>query len=352
MSSTDLALVTGFPGWLGNRLVQFLHERHPDLPDNGALPAFSRVRALVLPGTPPESVRGRHPDLEIVEGDIRDPAAVGRFCAGAEGATVFHLAGVIHPKRVGELYEINTEGTRHLLAAAAAAGVRRVVATSSNSPAGVSRDPSTRFDESSPYRPYMGYGRSKKLMEDALNAAHASGALETVVLRPCWFYGPEQPPRQSTFFKMIREGKAPIVGDGEARRSMSYVDNTSLGLLLAAGTERAAGQTYWIADERPYSMNEIVDTVEELLENEFGMQVAHERRRLPSVASEVALVVDASLQRAGLYQQKIHVLSEMNKTIACSVEKARSELGYRPSVELREGMRRSIEWCKQSGQDI
>jgi nucleoside-diphosphate-sugar epimerase len=352
MSSTDLALVTGFPGWLGNRLVHYLHERHPDLPQDGAAPAFSRVRALVLPGTDTARVRDRYPDLELVVGDVRDPAAVGRFCAGAEGATVFHLAGIIHPNRVRELFEINTEGTRHLLAAAAAAGLRRVVATSSNSPAGVSRDPSTLFDESSPYRPYMGYGRSKKLMEDDLNAAHASGVFEAVILRPCWFYGPDQPPRQSTFFKMIRQGKAPVVGDGEARRSMSYVDNTSLGLLLAAATERAAGQTYWIADERPYSMNEVIDTVEELLESDFGMPVEHDRMRLPSVASEVALAVDAALQRGGVYHQKIHVLSEMNKTIACSVEKARAELGYRPGIELREGMRRSIAWCLENGHDI
>jgi nucleoside-diphosphate-sugar epimerase len=352
MSSTDLALVTGFPGWLGNRLVHYLHERHPDLPQNGSAPSFARVRALVLPGTDTAAVRERYPDLDLVVGDVRDPAAVGRFCAGAEGATVFHLAGIIHPSRVRELFEINTEGTRHLLAAAAAAGVRRVVATSSNSPAGVSRDPSTVFDESSPYRPYMSYGRSKKLMEDALNAANTSGALETVILRPCWFYGPDQPPRQSTFFKMIREGKAPIVGDGEARRSMSYVDNTALGLLLAAGSERAAGETYWIADERPYSMNEVIDTVEELLETEFGLRVEHDRMRLPSMASEVALAVDAAIQRTGRYHQKIHVLSEMNKTIACSVDKARQELGYRPAVELREGMRRSISWCLDNGQDI
>jgi nucleoside-diphosphate-sugar epimerase len=133
---------------------------------------------------------------------------------------------------------------------------------------------------------------------------------------------------------------------------MSYVDNTSLGLLLAAATDQAAGQTYWIADERPYTMNEIVDTVEELLEREFGLEVAHDRMRLPSVASEVALAVDATLQRVGLYHQKVHVLSEMNKTIACSVAKARSELGYRPAIELREGMRRSIEWCIANGQEI
>ncbi|HEU0023952.1 MAG TPA: NAD-dependent epimerase/dehydratase family protein [Thermoleophilaceae bacterium] len=352
MNDHSTALVTGFPGWLGNRLVHFLHEPHPDFPPGTAQPRFDRVRCLVLPGTPAAAVTGRYPHVEVVEGDIRDPAAVGRFCAGAEGATVFHLAGLIHPKRISELFEINTQGTRHLLAAAAAAGVRRVVATSSNSPAGVNGSPEERFDESSPYKPYMAYGRSKKLMEDDLNAAHASGAVQTTILRPCWFYGPEQPPRQSEFFRMIKQGKAPIVGDGECRRSMSYVDNTSLGLLLAAASERAAGRTYWIADERPYSMNEIVGTVEELLEQEFGMEVAHDRMRLPSIASEVALAVDAVLQRGGLYQQKIHVLSEMNKTIACSVDKAREELGYAPGVELREGMRRSIRWCLDNGQEI
>jgi nucleoside-diphosphate-sugar epimerase len=347
-----MAIVTGFPGWLGNRLVHFLHEPHPDYPRDGVQPGYDSVRCLVLPGTDAEAIRARYPEIELVEGDIRDPAAVGRLCAGAEGATVFHLAGIIHPKRIRELYEINTEGTRHLLAAAAAAGVRRVVGTSSNSPAGVARDPSVLFDESSPYKPYMNYGRSKKLMEDDLNAANESGAVETVILRPCWFYGPEQPPRQSRFFRMIKEGKAPIVGSGEARRSMSYVDNTSLGLLLASGSDKAAGETYWIADERPYSMNEIVDTVEDVLEKDFGMQVVHDRMRLPSIASEVALVTDRAIQATGFYEQQVHVLSEMNKTIACTVAKARDELGYRPGVELREGMRRSIEWCVANGQEI
>jgi nucleoside-diphosphate-sugar epimerase len=60
---------------------------------------------------------------------------------------------------------------------------------------------------------------------------------------------------------MIKQGKAPIAGDGEARRSMSYVDNAALGLLLAAAKPEAGGETYWIADERAYSMNEIVNSV-------------------------------------------------------------------------------------------
>ena len=89
-------------------------------------------------------------------------------------------------------------------------------------------------------------------------------------------------------------------------------------------------------------MNEIVDTIERLLETEFGQKCSHKRIRLPGFASEVAFVADALLQRLGLYQQKIHVLSEMNKTIACSVEKAKRELGYRPTIALEEGMRRSL----------
>ncbi|MDQ3660460.1 MAG: NAD-dependent epimerase/dehydratase family protein [Actinomycetota bacterium] len=351
-ATTETAIVTGYPGWLGNRLLHFLHHAHPDFPGEVEAPRFGRVRCLVLPGAPVEKIAALYPDLELVEGDVRDPSAVGRLFAGTDAATVFHLAGIIHPARIRDLFEINSQGTRHILAAAVAAGAKRVVAVSSNSPAGAARDPTVVFDESSPYRPYMAYGRSKKLMEDDLNAAHRSGALETVILRPCWFYGPEQPPRQSEFFRLIRTGKGPIVGDGEARRSMSYVDNTSLGLLLAATHSRAAGETYWIADERPYSMNEIVDTVEDLLERTFEMEVAHDRMHLPSVASEVALAVDGVVQRAGLYQQKVHVLSEMNKTIACSVGKAREQLGYRPTVDLREGMRRSIEWCLANGQEI
>jgi nucleoside-diphosphate-sugar epimerase len=353
VSAPSTAIVTGAPGWLGNRLLHFLRNPHPDWPaDRGPQPEYERVRCLVLPGASQERLHELVPDVEVMAGDVRDPVAVGALFAGAEDATVFHLAGVIHPRRIRELHEVNVEGTRHVIAAATAAGARRLVATSSNSPAGVARDPQVLFDETTPPAPYMGYGRSKQLMEEALAAAHGRDGLETVTLRPCWFYGPEQPPRQTLFFRMIKEGKAPIVGSGEARRSMSYVDNAALGLLLAATVPEAAGRTYWIADERPYSMNEIVATVESVLEEDFGLEVAHDRMRLPDVASEVALAVDWAVQRAGLYQQKVHVLSEMNKTIACSVERARTELGYSPGVELREGMRRSIEWCLEHGEQI
>jgi nucleoside-diphosphate-sugar epimerase len=99
-------------------------------------------------------------------------------------------------------------------------------------------------------------------------------------------------------------------------------------------------------------MNEIISTVSDVLRNDFGLSVADKQMNLPGIASDVAYVVDGVLQKAGLYQQKIHVLSEMSKTIACSIRKARDELGYEPKVGLREGMRRSIEWCLANGQQI
>lgn len=186
-------------------------------------------------------------------------------------------------------------------------------------------------------------------MEKAVQEYQSRGLLETVILRPTWFYGPCQPERQTTFFRMIKNGQSPIVGDGNNLRSMVYIDNLCQALYLAEQSPRANGQTYWVADRRPYTMNEIVDTVERLMEKEFGLQVKHKRLRLPGIASEVAQLSDALIQSLGLYQQKIHVLSEMNKTIACSIEKAQQELGYNPQIELEEGMRRSLNWCVENG---
>jgi len=388
----NLVLVTGATGWLGSRLVESLVRGLPE-PEALKQPhADLRIRCLVLPGQDTSALRKISDRIEIVTGDVRNPADCARFCGGTKsmvenvgqpsslpvdeaslprlssgkmppepadrmsaphaqtrspGVVLFHTAGIIHPRRVCEFYEINRDGTTNLLDAGIRAGVKRAVIVSSNSPCGCNPHPDHLFDEHSPYRPYMNYGRSKMDMELAVK--ERADKIETVIIRAPWFYGPNQPPRQTLFFQMIRDGKAPIVGGGKNLRSMAYVDNLCQGLLLAATVERAAGQIYWIADRRPYTMNEVIDTVERLLETEFAQKCAHKRMRLPGVASDVAYVMDLALQSLGLYHQKIHVLSEMNKTIACSVAKAEKELGYRPTVELEEGMRRSLRWCQENG---
>jgi nucleoside-diphosphate-sugar epimerase len=347
-----MALVTGAPGWLGTRLVETLVSGLADVPSLAQPLGERRVRCLVLRGSDHAALRAIGGKVEIVEGDLLDPASIGAFFADAQGATLFHSAGIIHPTRgTKQFFEVNTEGTRRLIEAARVAKVRRMVHVSSNSPIGTNPSKDHVFDESAPYAPYMGYGKSKMLAEQAVRAAN-DGAFETVVIRPPWFYGPGQPPRQGLFFTMIKEGKAPLVGPGDNRRSMAYVDNICQGLELCERVEQARGGVYWIADRRPYPMTEILDTIEGLLESEFQIPVAHKRMRLPGVASDVAWVVDACLQSMGLYHQKIHVLSEMNKTIACDISRAERELGYDPRIELREGMRRSIRWMLDRGETI
>jgi nucleoside-diphosphate-sugar epimerase len=348
-----LAIVTGAPGWLGTRLVDTLLHGLPEVPSLRQVPPDRKVRCLVHGEGDPTPLQALSPRVEIVRGDLTEPASLVPLFAGARGATLFHAAAVVHPVRgTAEFQRVNVEGTRNLLAEAVRAGVRRVVHVSSNSPIGTNAAADQVFDEQAPYNPYMGYGKSKKLAEDIVLGAHERGEIQAVVIRPPWFYGPGQPPRQALFFRMVRDGKAPIVGGGENRRSMAYVDNICQGALLCERVDAAGGQVYWIADPRPYAMNEIVDTIERVIERDFGEKVARARMRLPGFVSDAAWLVDGALQGLGLYHQKVHVLSEMNKTIACSIAKAERELGYHPHIELEEGMRRSIRWMLDRGERL
>ena len=345
----DQVLVTGAAGWLGRGLLHALVNGLPDVEALKDPQPGLKIRGMELPEVDTSQAEAISDRIQMVQGDVRNPAHCRTFCEGAGGTTLFHLVGLIHPRRVRQYYEVNVDGTRNILQAAVEAGVRRVLVMSSNSPCGCNSSRERRFDEASPYHPYMNYGRSKMRMEQLVHDVQATGQIETVIIRAAWFYGPFQPPRQTLFFEMIRDGKAPIVGGGENLRSMSYIENLAQGLILAAMKPEANGQTYWIADERPYTMNEIMDTVERLLEAEFKQDCAHKRMRLPGLASKVAWLIDGMIQGLGRYHQKIHVLSEMNKTIACSVDKAKAELGYQPAVELEEGMRRSLKWCVENG---
>lgn len=340
-----LALVTGTPGWLGSRLVRWLVEGglDPTLPSG---PRY-RVRCLIQPGCDGSALRQL--GAETVMGDLCDPATLAPFVRDAQNAVVLHCAGLIHPGRIHELFDLNFRGTQNLLAAATVAGVQRLVYVSSNSPAGINPARDQLFDEMSEDRPFLAYGRSKQLAEQAVHRCATLGQLQTVVVRPPWFYGPGQPARQTLFFQMIRQGKGPLVGDGKNLRSMGYVDNVCQGMALCAQAPGISGRTYWIADERPYPMAEIIDTVELVLERDFGLNCAHKRLRLPSIAATVAHGIDRALQAVGRYHQKIHVLSEMDKDIACSIARAQAELGYRPTVALEEGMRRSIADALQRG---
>lgn len=337
-------VVTGAAGWLGTALVERL----------AADSSRGRLRLLVHTTAEANHLTQRfagRSNVEVIVGDISKADTALRLVHALPADTdIIHTAGIIHPKKVRQFTEINTNGTRHLAEAALDRGVRRFVHVSSNSPFGTNPHHSDTFRADEPYHPYLGYGQSKMHAELAVRENVQAG-LDATIVRPPWFYGPYQPPRQTTFFKMVRAGKFPVIGHGEQRRSMVYVENLVDGILAAELTPEARGRGYWIADAEPYTVADIVATVGRALTDE-GLDVKPPSTRLPVLAAKVAELADRILQSAGLYQQQLHVLGEMGHSIACDISRSTAEIGYVPAVSLYDGMRRSIRWCLDQGLEL
>jgi nucleoside-diphosphate-sugar epimerase len=336
----SVAVVTGAAGWLGQNLVRALARQR------------DRVRCLVrAPGEAPllEVVA---PSIETVVGDARDPAAVDRLFDTVGPATVFNVAGVIHPDgRTRELFDVNVGGTQLVLDRSRRAGITRFVHVSSNSPFGANPTPDDRFTEDSPYNPYLAYGQSKMEAEQLVQRSHDRGDVKTVIVRAPWFYGPFQPERQTRFFSTVRRGMFPMPGPGTNRRSLAYTGNLVHGLLRAEVADAAPGRAYWVADAEPYELREVIQGVRDALQAE-GLTVSSRQPHLPASAGVLAAAADGFLQSRGLYVQALHVLGELKDTIVCDISRARTELGYEPETSLVDGMRASIRWCLERGERL
>lgn len=332
-------IVVGAGGWLGQAVLRSLVDGITGREDLEGVSESVKIIASDLPDTL-SAIDSQDARVEKVAVDVCDSSTFERLNDYADNALIMHVVGIIHPKRVKQFFEVNHEGSVNFLRYMATKGVKRAVVMSSNSPIGTNPYPEHVFDEKSEYNPNMGYGKSKMLLEKSL--LEETFSMEIVIIRAPWFYGVNQPARQKEFFEMIRNGKGPIVGGGNNRRSMVFTENLAQGIILAAEKHDIDKEIFWVADERPYTMNTIIDTVERLMDDEFDLRCKHKRLRLPGLAAEVAYLADKMMQSVGLYHPKIHVLSEMNKTIACSINKAKKELGYKPQVALEEGMRQSL----------
>jgi nucleoside-diphosphate-sugar epimerase len=337
-------VVTGAGGWLGTGLVSAFTE-------DGPHSRSGSIRALVRDQANADRLTSQSNNVEAVIGDLTIDADIERLFEGLSGTTdVIHAAGVIHPASFEELDSVNHLGTAALLAIALRADARRVVHVSSNSPFGTNASRSDTFRNDEPYHPYYGYGQSKMMAELKVLEA-ANDGLNVVMVRPPWFYGPHQPARQTQFFTMVRTGRFPVLGDGGQRRSMVYIGNLVQGVVLAELTPTDAGLGWWIADERAYTVNEIVETVGDVM-REQGFDVKKNRVRLPNFVGSIAERIDGALQSSGHYNQQFHVLGEMNKTIAVDIGAATRDLGYAPEFALPEGMRRSVQWCLEQGIEL
>ncbi len=337
----DKIFVTGATGWLGRQLCKTLSVGDADVLENFK-PGDYSVRAMTLAGE--LEAAKKEPlfsKIEMTSGDVTDAESCRKFFDSPfKNGLFIHIAGIIHPKSIKDFYRINVEGTKNLVEAAEAAGVKKMVIISSNSPLGCNPNNHHLFDENAPYNPYMNYGKSKMEMELYLKNKMAKNNI--TIIRPPWFYGENQPDRQTVFYKMIKDGKFPFVGDGENLRSKANVKNITQGILLAATNPKSRGEIYWIADKTAYSMKSMVHTISEVLDKEFGIKPKENKTHLPFFVGQIAEKIDATLQSLGIYHQKIHVLSELNKNIACDISKAERELGYSPKVDLYKGVKDAL----------
>ena len=339
-------VITGSAGWLGRGLLHHFVDPTSQYHRTGV------VRALVLDESEAKLVTAISDRIEVVIGDVTQPITLERLFDHADGTTdLIHAAGVIHPTAMSDFDAINVGGTANVVAAARRSGLRRMVHVSSNSPFGLNPDRSEMFRANEPYNPYLGYGRSKMEGELAVLEAARADRLDAIIVRPPWFYGPWQPLRQTTFFQMVKAGRFPLFGGGHQRRSMVYIDNLVQGVVRAELSLGQPGRAYWIADARPYEVQEIVTTVQQALRAE-GIESKDGGQKVPQFVAGVAVTADRVLQRLGKYVQQVHVLGEMGATIACDISAARADLGYEPEIDLLEGMRRSIRWCRQQGIEL
>lgn len=331
-----ITLMTGAPGWLAESFFRFVGR---SVEAGGEL---RRWRCLVQPGGDgllPKIVAPDSIHIEVVPGDLSDPDSLTRACCGVD--RVLHAAGIIHVRRTADWYRINTEGTRHLLRASLASGVKRFVYISSNAAGGRSETTGQLMTEAAPPRPLSHYGRSKWQAEQVL--AEGVGKMETVILRPCMFYGPPVPHRHVEIYHKIMDGRIPLIGHGRYDRSLTHVDNLAQAIHLALLHPAAAGQTYYVADEEIYSTRAVLEAMAEAL------GVPLRTLPLPGIAARVAYRADLALARWGFYWQTLHLVGESDWNVGVSIGKIKRDLGFQPTIGLAAGMREAVHWCRQRG---
>jgi len=319
-------LVTGVPGWLADA---FLHSVARD-----PLPGLEEVRSLVMPGAQAPRIESSRPRFTAIEGSLEDQASLAAATAGCDA--VLHAAGLLHVRRTADWYRVNTEGTAHLLQAATAAGVKRVVLISTNAAGG--RAPNTRhlMTEADPSCPLSHYGRSKLLAEELVLRAK----LEGVVLRPCMFYGPPVPARHVEIYRRILKGRMPMVGSGGYARSLTHIDNLVQGCRLALTHASAPSEVFYIADEPVYTTRRVTEAMAQAL------GVTPRYLRLPALCAPLAYFGDRTLAAVGLYWQNLHLVGEATWDVGVSIAKAQRVLGYAPTTSLEAGMKGAIAWCR------
>jgi nucleoside-diphosphate-sugar epimerase len=308
-------LVTGVAGFIGRSIAAALLKRGHSVRGIDNFIAGRRANLIGLEA------------MEFLEGDLRNPADCARACAGVE--IVFHEAALASvPRSVAAPAETNencVNATVNLLVAARDAGVRRVIYAGSSSVYGDA--PTLPKHEEMLPDPISPYAVAKLAGEHYLRAFTRVYGLETVVLRYFNVFGPYQDPSSqysgvlAIFCRRMLAGEQPaIYGDGEQSRDFTFIENVVHGNLLAAAApkEKVSGQMMNLATGTRITLNETFSILRELTGYRGEPQYA------PARAGDI-------------------------RDSLADIRRAEELLGYRPQVDFREGLRRTVEWYRVGG---
>ncbi|MGH7628821.1 MAG: NAD-dependent epimerase/dehydratase family protein [Gemmatimonadales bacterium] len=323
-----LVLVTGTTGFTGGHLCARL-----------ARDGY-RVRALVR--DPAVAARTHPPGVQLATGDLRDPASLDRAVQGVH--TVYHVAALFRPENVSrrDMVEVNVEGTRSLLEASAGAGVRRFVHCST---VGVHGDVGTaRADENAPFAPGDYYQESKAAGERVAHEFLHRGRPPVVIFRPGGIYGPGD----LRFLKLIRavaRRRFVMIGRGDVRYQMVYIDDLVDGIVRCGTLEVALGNAYILTGREAVTLNQLVAAIAE------AVGASPPRWRIPVWPVYAAAMVCEAVCKPfrinpPLYRRRVDFF---RKTRWFDIGKAQRELGYAPQVDLATGLRQTVAWYRAEG---
>jgi nucleoside-diphosphate-sugar epimerase len=322
-------LVTGGTGFTGKALVQRL------LGQGHEVVALDYKEGLKIQEL-------RDWGAEVILGSVTDEEVVCRAMRGVE--VVHHLAAAFREMNVPDSYyhEVNVGGTRNVLAAALAEGVRKVIYCSTCGVHGNVDHPPA--GEDAPIQPADYYQRTKWEAEPVVRAFNERG-LETVILRPAAIYGPGDPERFFLIFQRVARGTFPMFGDGKTWYHPLYIDNLVDAFLLAMENGRGNGEAYLIADERYLEIEDLVRRVARALEVDVKIPhlpvwpVVAAGHVCEKVCKPFGITPPLFPRRVDWYRQ--------NR--AFKIDKAKQDLGYAPKVDIDEGLRRTAEWYRREG---
>jgi nucleoside-diphosphate-sugar epimerase len=319
-------LITGATGFVGGHLVKRLIND-----------GYS-VRALVRKG---RDIRGFESKVEIAYGDILDPHSLDSALKDIE--MVYHSAALVKEAGVPDslFWDVNVTGTRNILEASYKHGVKRFIHISTCGVHGnVLNPPAT---EDSPFNPEDIYQKTKIEGEKIARSFNEKG-LPVVIIRPAGVYGPGDK-RIYKLFKLIKERKFFMVGDGKTFLHLVYIDDLIDSIILAGEVAGAEGEAFLIGGERYLTLNELVKIIAETI------GVPLRRLRIPVFPVRLlAMVMEFTFKplriEPPLFRRRVDFFT---KNRAFDISKARRILGYSPRVNIGEGVRLTVEGYKREG---